>query len=68
MNRSSNAFFALFVGADAVVLADVLVWRSTVVRGEKSAQLLRSSLGATRAGMRAFSVHSHRTLVSNETH
>jgi len=35
---------------------------------EKSAQLLRSSLGATRAGMRAFSVHSHRTLVSNETH
>src|SRR5580765_2497940 len=68
LNRSSNAFFALFVGPDGLLLAAVLVWRSTVVRGENSAQLLRSSLGATRAGMRAFSVHSHRTLVSNDTH
>ena len=70
MNRSSNAFFALFVGPEGLplLLAGVLVWRSTVVRGENSAQLLRSSLGATRAGIRAFSVHSQRTLVSNDTH
>ena len=52
----------------SLLLAGVLVWRSTVVRGVNSAQLLRSSFGATRAGSVAFCVHSQRALVSNDTH
>jgi hypothetical protein len=56
------------VGADDWELAGVLVWRSTVVRGVKNPQLLRSSFGATRADSFAFSVHSQRALVSNDTH
>jgi len=58
----------LLLAGPGSLLAGVLVWRSTVVRGVISAQLLRSSFGATRAGNFAFSVHSHRALVSNETH
>ena len=50
------------------LLAGVLVCRSTVVRGVISVHVLRSSFGATRAGSLAFSVHSQRALVSNETH
>src|SRR5438093_149756 len=68
LKRSSNARRALLVGGDSDLLAGVLVCRSMVVRGVKNAQLLRSSFGATRAGSFAFSVHSHRALVSNDTH
>src|SRR5439155_19294466 len=71
LNKSSKAFFALLVAdedEDDGPVAGVPVWRSTVVRAANSAQLLRSSFGATRAGMRSWSVHSQRTLVSNDTH
>ena len=69
MNRSSKAFFALFVGALELLLpAGVPVCRSTVVRGVNRAQSLRTSFGATRAVSAAACVHSHRALVSNDMH
>ncbi len=68
LKRSSNALRALVGAASPLGDAGVLVWRSMVVRGEKSVQLFRSSFGATRAVSFAFSVHSHRALVSNDTH
>src|SRR2546425_13133006 len=71
LNKSSKAFFALLVAdedEDDGPVAGVPVWRSTVVRAANSEQLLRSSFGTTRAGMRSWSVHSQRTLVSNDTH
>ena len=58
----------IVVSTAPAVLAGVLVWRSTVVRGEKRSQVLRSSFGATRPDSFAFSVHSQRALVSNDTH
>ncbi|PYQ76512.1 MAG: hypothetical protein DMG01_16760 [Acidobacteria bacterium] len=66
LNKSSNALRALVVSP--LGAAGVLVWRSTVVRGVKNTQSLRSSFGATRAGSFALCVHSQRALVSNETH
>jgi hypothetical protein len=66
LNKSSNALRALVEGP--LGAAGVLVWRSTVVRGVKKTQSLRSSFGATRAASFAFCVHSHRALVSNDTH
>ena len=68
LNKSSNACLALLLGRTSRWLGGVPVWRSTVVRGANSAQLLRSSFGATRADRLASSVHSHRALVSKETH
>src|SRR5258705_12095268 len=74
LKRSSNAFLApLDVDGDDPGVAGVedageLVCRSIVVRGAKNVHVLRSSFGATRAGILSFCVHSHRALVSNETH
>ena len=73
LNKSSNACFALLAEPpDELVPASrfcgVLVWRSIVVRGEKSVQSFRASLGATRAGSLSFCVHSQRALVSNDSH
>ena len=51
-----------------MLVGGVPVWRSTVVRGAKSAQVLASSFGATRAGSSALCVHSQRALVSNDMH
>ncbi len=60
LNRSSNAWRAL-------VGPFVPVWRSIVVRGVKSAQSFRASLGDTRA-VNAACEHSKRALVSNDVH
>src|SRR5262245_52328360 len=75
LKRSSNALRALVDDDDDEVLLDaagadggVLVCRSIVVRGVISAQVLRASFGATRAGILSFCAHSQRALVSNETH
>src|SRR6185436_514222 len=71
LNKSSNALRALLDGPDAglePLLTGVPVWRSTVVRAVKSAQLLRASFGETRAGSAGACVHSQRSLVSNDTH
>src|ERR1051325_2662384 len=74
LNRSSNAFLApLEVDGELPASVDVddageLVCRSIVVRGAKSVHALRSSFGATRAGILSLCAHSHRALVSNETH
>jgi hypothetical protein len=59
LNKSSNAFRALSVRG-------VVVWRSTVVRGEYDAQLFRAFFGVTRAG--TGSMHSNRLPGSKETH
>src|SRR5262249_55774359 len=64
LNRSSNAFLALFVAG--LCCAGVLVCRSTVVRGANSAHVFFSSFGATRTVSGC--VHSKRALVSNDTH
>src|SRR5262249_40451851 len=76
LKRSSKALRALSEDALPLELplagddADgaVLVWRSTVVRGVISAQLLRASFGATRAGILSFCAHSQRALVSKNAH
>src|SRR6476469_2165183 len=73
LNRSSNACLALVLEPPDEVppasrFCGVLVWRSMVVRGSYIVQLLRTSFGATRAGSRSLLVHSHRALVSNDTH
>src|SRR5207245_842316 len=73
LNRSSKACFALLLDPPDGLLPPsrfwgVVVWRSIVVRGANSAQSLRSSFGATRAGSWSLCVHSQRALVSNDTH
>src|SRR5262249_40405912 len=69
LKRSSKALRALETpGELSLAAVGELVCRSTRVRGEKSVHMLRSSFAATRAASFAFSVHSHRALVSNDTH
>jgi hypothetical protein len=63
LKRSSNACRAEDGPPDAL---GVLVCRSTVVRGEKSVQVLISSFGEIRTGI--FSVHSNGAPGSNDTH
>src|SRR4051812_2196451 len=69
LNKSSKALRAgLGPEEPPELAAGVLVWRSTVVRGENSAHVFRASFGATRAASAALCEHSHRALVSKATH
>jgi hypothetical protein len=65
LNKSSKAWRAPPLVLDPAV--GELVWRSMVVRGEKSAHAFFASFGETRA-VSASCEHSNRALVSNDAH